>query len=251
MLFATMNRRALGVLAAVCLVGLTAGVAGVLIKTQKSPAAPKEPTATWRDGRPIPPEGLVVTEGRRGGDPNNAVEDLKAMYVALDRYRAKHKKFPPIGQFLDTSKPLVDDVRLSPEHFQNPDHSLSDRTYLEGDLPYSFGFLGKRPDETPVPVFPQPGERDVWVKCDIYARHRQVVFPDGGAEHTIHGVYVVLWSDGSVEQIPAKDLLLAPVSGVDGRFRNCLPGQAGVPADAFPYSEKFRTQGNIKYEYRD
>src|SRR4051794_20202019 len=74
------------------------------------------------DGRAIPPEGLVVSEGSDRGDVQNAVRDFKRLYAAIVAYRKKYAELPSVNQLFDLSKPLVEGFQLTPEDLNNPDH---------------------------------------------------------------------------------------------------------------------------------
>jgi hypothetical protein len=87
--------------------------------------------------------------------------------------------------------------------FDTPDRKKSD-TFDSTDFGfgYMWAYRGPRPDGKPRPVFPGPGERDVWLYTDTYMRSNKTVYKTGAGSTKPEGHYLVAWSDGKVEELP-------------------------------------------------
>ena len=92
---------------------------------------------------------------------------------------------------------------MTADCFDTPDRKKSD-TFDSTD--FGFGYLwayrSQRPDGKPRPVFPGPGERDVWLYTDTYVRSNSTVYKTGSGSTKPEGHYLVAWSDGKVEELP-------------------------------------------------
>ena len=184
-------------------------------------------------GREIPEGGLVVHPQGVGhpGDPENAVKAFRKIYAAMDAFRRINNRLPEPEEMMDFSKPLAPGHQLTREDFNTPDWPYSDR-YLQKDRNpnYQFTYYTARPDGTPRPAFPAKGEKDIWFRCDDYTRSNQIVQRDHTKDSFFPtGVFVVLWSDGSIEKVPVQD----EAHFQDPKQRNALissiKGQAGLP----------------------
>jgi len=240
-----MRRELVGLIA----LGLVGGVVGGLALKSAQPRR--------LHGKIIPAQGaLKFPKSANPGNPENAVEDLKRFYWALDQYRTKTKRLPGIQQFLDVSKPLAPGIRLRQEDFENPDDE-----FWEIDVPpgakrppvYQFHFysVAKPKPGSPLlkylsskdwnkPVFPKAGEKRLWANTSIYSRSNQRDFPDGSRTMHKSGYEVVLWSNGSIEKIPVRKMLFTRES--DKLFRIYHPGDFGVPKDARPMTDYWKEQ---------
>ena len=192
--------------------------------------------------RQIPLEGLVVNpRGVNLGNPENAVKDLRRIGQAMLAYRSEHGALPPLAVLLNTSKPISSTVWLTDDDFKNPDSAYSDSFDPEdqGLSRYGFAFLAPRPDGRPKPAYPKAGERDVWLVCNDYYRSNTRVAYDRRGTLDIRGVYVVLWSDGNVEKIPAAKTLFTK-SGSRSMTMG-FPGEAGMPKVASTLAETYES----------
>ncbi|HVL38412.1 MAG TPA: hypothetical protein VM328_03375 [Fimbriimonadaceae bacterium] len=200
-----------------------------------SPPQPK-----YFDGRIIPPEGLVVNpRGVDPGDPANAEKDFRRFYQAIVQYRARHGRFPQVKELLDFSKPIVPGgIQLTAKDWDNPDAEKAD---LPRRRDWCYGYnLPKvpRPNGAPKPVFPKPGERDVWMDTGfIYTRMNEVAYPDGRRVQRPSGCHVVLWSDGKIERIPFGEMRLFPRDLATRSYYWTYPGQTGLPENTISQRE--------------
>lgn len=176
-------------------------------------------------GRVIPAEGLVINPAGRThpGDPEHAAVDFRKMYVAMDRYRKEHGRLP-------TPNELLTIPGMREEDLTNPDAQYADG-FVKGQQnisSYAFSYLAPRPDGSRKPAFPKPGERDVWFVSSDAVRRNQTVFQDHRSDMDFRGAYVVLWSDGQVEQVAVgKEEYL----GGRGGHRLSFRGQTGLPKE--------------------
>ncbi|PMY11829.1 hypothetical protein C1X42_32900, partial [Pseudomonas sp. FW305-BF8] len=72
---------------------------------------------------------------------------------------------------------------------------------------YESSFRAVRPNGTSKPAFPAKGERDVWSVCPIYVRSNVHVNRDTTGSINRQGAYLVLWSDGKIEDMQPDTLL--------------------------------------------
>lgn len=196
------------------------------------------PANMGKSMKPVDPYGSPVVVGHfvneagvaHKGDPTNAIAPLTRVYKAIDSYRKRYHKLPELKELLDRKAPEV--YRLSVGDLQVPDAKYGD-SFNEMDLShpqFMCLFTEPRPDGTLRPVFTPRGERDVWMACDAYVRHNQYDWINGQKTYRLEGVYVVLWSDGQIEQIPLKNGLWYPQANAGWVMD--FPGQTGMPANA-------------------
>ena len=224
-------------LGAVAALGI--GLAALLAR--RAPAEPK----LW-DGKPIPKGGFWTDpQGRNLGDPANAERDLRKMYKALVAFRARAGRLPTMKEFFDSGW-VASHLGLTHDDLNNPDYKYSDGYRPSKNAStYGFAFLARRPDGTPKPSFPAPGERDVWVGCDDYLRNNQFVRDDASSREDLRGFALVLWSDGRIERIRNADRVMVQDSARSSSFTE--PGQAGTPKRGISYAEYLRRNGVAGY----
>ncbi len=78
----------------------------------------------------------------------------------------------------------------------------------------------------PKPAFPRKGELDVWLSSNLTARSNVRLYPDGRQDRHYSGVYVVLFSDGSIKQFKHEDLFYVENSDLPGPSI-AFPGMTG------------------------
>lgn len=165
---------------------------------------------------------VLGNSGTPKGDPANAIADFKVLYKAIDAFRTRHHRLPA-GKEVDELGP--------PDAWTNPDTAYGDQPYAakraRGQYHYMMSFLSLRADGTPKPAFPRRGEKDVWLVADQYVRYNQRQTLDKLSEMKLEGSYVVLWSDGTIEQIPLKDQIVVWAEAKRGS--HCFKGEAGIP----------------------
>lgn len=188
-------------------------------------------------GRTVPPGGLVIHPNGVGhpGDPGNAEDDLQRIYRALHSFIRANRRFPTFAE-------LTEKCGLSTSDFEVPDEKFSD-SYAPGQHGrcYGFAYLLPRPNGKPRPPEPAGGDRDVWLYSDIYSRDNEVVLQNGKHLFNPQGSYVVLWSDGQVERIAAKDVIWYRSS--DGGWVRWFSGQADLPVGIRSVSEFYSHLG--------
>ena len=180
----------------------------------------------------INPEGA-----KNPGNPNEAVQRLRRIYHVMNSYREKHNGLPSLGELLGSgSKPGLiaqEDQVLPDQEFKDglPDPSKNDC--------FTWAYRSPRPNGQPKPAFPSTGEKDVWVYTDLYIRRNQTIMPDGHSEFEPRGVYVVLWSDGTIEKVPMQDAVLIG-EGLSSTYS--FAGQAGNPKKTETWGERARNE---------
>ena len=225
-------------------IGLVAGGAFFL--------STRQPQVTEFDGKPIPPSGLVINpEGERTGDPGEAERDFAKIYRAMVAFRRENGHLPELYELIPTGAARVSKVGLTMADFQSPDYVNSDghSDSRRDQTHYAFSYRASRPDGSPKPSTPAPGERDVWMSTGIYARRHQIVRPGGRSEMNVTGCEVVLWSDGKVERIKPGDVLATTGSPLSATLY--YPGQTGVPKSAVAQRELARRDSYNRITYAD
>lgn len=189
-----------------------------------------DPNAKTMDGRPIPEQGALVYPNTEGhpGDPEEAVKDFKRIYLAIDAFRKLHKRLPTKAELRERSKLLVDGAPLTEQDFHNPDYPFSEHpSALRGESmgwsDYAMQISVRRPDGSAMEAFPTPGKLDIWMYSDLTARFNAKVYQDGSQDAHFSGVFVVLFSDGSIRQFKHKETF----------FVKCADGIPG-PQHSFP-----------------
>lgn len=198
----------------------------------------KPPTVQLHGGKPIPTAGLKMFEENwdKPGNPEHAITDLKKMYWVIDQFRRKNNRLPELREILSDALRSDNPNMLGLEDQTTPDGHLKDgHTPGATNDTYFYAFRTKRPDGNARPAFPKSGEKDVWVYTDAYVRRRQTVYQDHRSTFQPSGVYVVLWSDGTIEKVPMPEMLKYRVS--DTEWRYTFRGQAGVPKDAVSWAD--------------
>lgn len=175
---------------------------------------------------------LVGQSPVSAADPANAESDFRTIYRAIDSYRRKFGRLPAPRDLLGTAanhfKGLVDaDAWTNPDTINSEGPDPQKRA--NGRNHYMVSLLATRVDGTRKPPFPTPGERDVWLVAPQYARGNALILPNHRSKRHLQGCYVVLWSDGKVERIPARDQCVVTV-GKRGCF--VFRGEAGMPKGA-------------------
>lgn len=198
----------------------------------------------------FPPEGKVTeidTGGKVPGNPANAVADMRQIRVFIDIYKKSNGHFPEHIMALykhmsdNSAQYGISDIRDARYAFMNPDSRYSDdndaREHPDGVIPYQT--YSKRPDGTLVGSPKAAGKRDILVFTPLYRHENIRRFKTGVDKTNPAGFFVVMWDDGSIENIPYNKRLYVPVDRNTWSF--ALPGQAGVPASALTY-DRFNRQ---------
>ena len=158
----------------------------------------------YQDGRAIPITGLKLNPDGLTNLQGDAKDDFRRLVGAIRAYADKYQRFPDDPRWLiEFTKKWPESTRVTADCFDTPDRKKSD-TFDSTD--FGFGYLwayrGPRPDGKPRPVFPGPGERDVWLYTDTYVRSNSTVYKTGSGSTKPEGHYLVAWSDGKVEELP-------------------------------------------------
>ena len=214
-------------------------VAGVLTARSKSPGpAPGHDPRKTLDGRTVSEKGTLEYPNSVGhpGDPEEAVKDFKRIYSAMDDYRKRNDKCP------DCLEDLMKAGQLADEDLQNPDWNYAEQPdalagKTEPACVYAQNFMANRPDGTPKPAFPKKGELDVWVFSDLTARRGTVLYPDGSRDMHYSGVFVVLFSDGSIRKFKHKEVFMVDEVNFPGARSIAFPGMTGYKGERLPFAE--------------
>ena len=158
----------------------------------------------YQDGRAIPVTGLKLNPDGLTNLQGDAKDDFRRLAGAIRAYADKNQRFPDDPRWLiEFTKKWPESTRVTADCFDTPDRKKSD-TFDSTD--FGFGYLwayrSPRPDGKPRPVFPGPGERDVWLYTDTYVRSNSTVYKTGSGSTKPEGHYLVAWSDGKVEELP-------------------------------------------------
>lgn len=213
---------------------------------------PRIPETTHFDGKPIPAGGLVVNpQGKNPGDPGEAERDFAKIYEAMVAFRRNNGRLPKLSELIPIGGVAVSKVGLTMADFQTPDYMDSDghSETRRKETHYAFSYDSTRPDGTPKPSTPAPGERDVWMSTGIYTRRHQIVRPGGRSEMNVTGCDVVLWSDGKVERIKPGDILSVMDSPISSRL--FYPGETGMPRTATAQKQIAEQDNYNRITYRD
>jgi len=181
--------------------------------------------AKARDGRFIWPWGLQVNPNpTHSKDVADAKEQLRRAHKAIKSYVATFGRFPTTGVDLtDSSIPIG--ARLKAGDLMPAGYRTSDAFALgQESVGLTLELLSSRPDGTLRPLNPQSGQRDAWVSSDMFVRSNARVYPNWTAERKPSGFYLVLWSDGSIEEVPYERVRLVQIGNAYSPF---FPGQAG------------------------
>jgi hypothetical protein len=161
------------------------------------------------DGRFIPMQGLRLNPHDLSNLTHEAAEDFEVLNKAMQAYTKKFGKFPDTMDALEEfSKDWPENERVTAETYRGEDYELTD-DYIpspEGSN-YRWHFLASRVDGSKRPVFPRNGERDVWFSTDEFVRSGRTVYRDGSMVEKPEGFYLVMWSDGLVEEVPLSKLV--------------------------------------------
>jgi hypothetical protein len=158
----------------------------------------------YQDGRAIPVTGLKLNPDGLTNLQGDAKDDFRRLVGAIRAYADKYQRFPDDPRWLiEFTKKWPESTRVTADCFDTPDRKKSD-TFDSSDFGfgYMWAYRGPRPDGKPRPVFPGPGERDVWLYTDTYVRSNSTVYKTGSGSTKPEGHYLVAWSDGKVEELP-------------------------------------------------
>lgn len=225
-------------------------LAGVLVGSwhrttrfqSKQPSKNSHPDAGLFDyrGRTIPVGGLVQNpEGMsHPGDVAGGEARMKRVFQKLVAFRSAMRRLPNLAELCG---PAADKRwALSDEDLQVPDAQYGDgydpKFASQGQI--ALAFLAPRPNGAVKPAFPTTGEKDVWLACDSYYRRNEIVFRGGRVTTNPEGVHLVLWSDGSIERIPAGREIYYRDSG--NSFTRAFPGETGLPKELYDQAEAHR-----------
>ena len=156
------------------------------------------------DGRVIPATGLKLNPNGLTNLQGDAKDDFRRLVGAIRAYADKYQRFPDDPRWLiEFTKTWPESTRVTADCFDTPDRKMSDSfNNTDVGFGYKWFYRSPRPNGKPRPVFPGPGERDVWLFTDTYMRANQTVYRTGSASSKPEGHYLVAWSDGKVEELP-------------------------------------------------
>jgi hypothetical protein len=156
------------------------------------------------DGRVIPVTGLKLNPNGLTNLQGDAKDDFRRLVGAIRAYADKYQRFPDDPRWLiEFTKTWPESTRVTADCFDTPDRKMSDSfNNTDVGFGYKWFYRSPRPNGKPRPVFPGPGERDVWLFTDTYMRANQTVYRTGSATSKPEGHYLVAWSDGKVEELP-------------------------------------------------
>lgn len=178
------------------------------------------------------PEGGIVTDPQGHTEvvnPENGKKGLAKIYKALVSYK---KTF---GQLPDSEKQLFDHG-LSPDDLNNPDTVHADGMNETLKPPsYMMKFIEKRADGTSKSQPTALAGRDVWAVTGTYVRRNIVKYRDLTSKINVEGFYLVLWSDGKIEEVKPQDALMVR-NPASKRVMLCFRGEAGVKSNMTPVS---------------
>ena len=147
-------------------------------------------TIPSQGGKIVNPQGVG-----HPGHPENVERRFARIYQAMDAFRRIHGRLPTPSEVTDFGHPLAPGHQLRPDDFNNPDRQYADHDMAGPEhWQYSFDYSdGKRPDGTRKPVYPKPGEHDVWMDCSHYIRSNSLAFIGKGNWVHYAGFFVVLY----------------------------------------------------------
>jgi hypothetical protein len=193
------------------------------------------------------PTLLKSTRKEVGGNPQNVVDHMKRVYLAMVGYRSIHGHLPSPQELKDTSRDIIPGLRLSKTDFENEDQKDPNfAAHLPGGRGgFCFNYISKkRPDGSGRPDSPAPGERDVWLRCLDYQRSRWVK-EKGGDNQEWYGVVIGLFSDGKIEILPADQMVFVQLQA--NAFEPHFPDETGLPKKVIPakdvWHEYLRQEG--------
>lgn len=197
--------------------------------------SPRNGNPVLYNGRVVPQEGLKLNPHGLVGLENDAEQDFLRIHAAMRAYNKQYGQFPTsLRHLVSYTKTWPAWQRLTMEDLSSPDASKSDEpTHTTYTKCYMWSFRAPRPDGSPKPALPKPGERDVWLVSQNAYRSNHVVYPDGSQTYRPEGYFLVLWSDGAVERVKPDDRVLVS-SGRSCGGEIAFRGAAGVPAHAKP-----------------
>lgn len=213
----------------IAIAGVLCGI-GVALWHRANPLVARLP-----DGRWVWSTGLLLNPNSSiAGKPARTEASFKRLYQAIVAFRDANQRLPYAPQELERfAKDHSSKVSLAPDDLTSQDVRLSDE-YSHGvrdHLGYVFDLRGPRPNGQDKPAFPKLGEKDAWVSTTVYLRDNARVYPDMSVKAKPSGFYIVLWSDGDIERIPAGKLMwVSNAGGLEGHY----PGQTGIPRNAIP-----------------
>ncbi len=158
----------------------------------------------YQDGRAIPITGLKLNPDGLTNLQGDAKDDFRRLAGAIRAYADKYQRFPDDPRWLiEFTKTWPESTRVTADCFDTPDRKKSDSfNNTDVGFGYMWFYRSPRPDGKPRPVFPGPGERDVWLYTDTYVRSNSTVYKTGSGSTKPEGHYLVAWSDGKVEELP-------------------------------------------------
>ena len=218
-----------------CLPGILLLCCGpVAHRVAAQPPTPRnEPTGRTQT-TPLPDTGGIVL-----GNPDAAPSQLHQIYTLLQKFRAKHA-----GKHPAKSTALIQELIKDPQSYGFKSYDESFLVFVNSDSQYQPGVLEPnrysaysiavaRADGSLLDTPKMAGTRDIWALTTIYFHNNMT-----GLTNNPVGFYVVLWDTGEVERIP-YDLVLSVPRG-QSLVSPFFPGQAGIPADALTYDERFQ-----------
>jgi hypothetical protein len=192
----------------------------------------QEPVQAPIQAPPVAPAGEPAFDnrGRVLGDPSLAEDDLRQLYVVINKYRQLHAGRYPTGidifrsteDYKQYGYARMDDFRSI---FFNPDSQYSESAFERKNFERStaYGLSTTRRDGTPIGEFKLPGTRDILARCDIYAHDLSPIRDGKATMGNPIGFYMLLWDDGQISKIPFDLVLLTP--GDRGSLFHASPGK--------------------------
>ena len=201
---------------------------------------PTAHTTRERQEEILPPEGKIEndTKGLVPGNPENGRKRLRYLHELLTHYQRKHGVMSV--RFGDMWSDMVSNPKdyglnsfdeLFTTVLKNPDSQYDDNKLMRGLN--VFVTDDKRADGAP--KF-STNEREVITYTTTYYHQNARQYPGQRTTTNPVGFYQVLWSDGTVEDVPYDKALYVPTER-KGYLRLTFPGETGIPDNAKTYDE--------------
>ena len=181
------------------------------------------------------------------GDPKNAVTDLERIYKIIQSYKLENG-----GNSPDKLPSLMNALAAHPKRYgfdsfeeamtflTNPDYRLTNKdiSVEEQEMTVVYKFNFRRLDGYNLQSIRLRNTRDLIAWTDIYVyRNMNYYNPQKSLPNTV-GFYVVLWDDGSIEEIPYDEALY--YLDDQGYYLNYFRGQSDEKFSSLTYEEMLR-----------
>lgn len=189
------------------------------------------------------PKSTIQTNGEVPGNPENGRKSLREFYLLRNKFISiTGNQNPSVRDILSG---ISDDPRkfgLSSPNDLGKLLGNRDNIFSDNDMArkYPSAIFLREPNKFNC----QGNERYVISSSDTYL-HRNIK-QVGDEKTTVNpvGFYQVLWSDGTIQEVPYDQVLYVP----DGnkRFKEAFPGQCGLPNGTLSYDEYWTKIAHFK-----